>query len=270
MQNEVAKQNIKHNVKKAIACEDGLLLPEETSDFTLAAVDEIQDRRHKVDRQRDGAERRLSFNNKIRSAMSMRGWTVHVDQACLHRDTSLPRHIAIQRLRKLLVINCQVQLFVRSDPANPGQRTLWVATLTGALIVVPEFVSSHGKSGACVAFAPAAIAQRRVFWMSAAFSGAHPRIAALVQEAVGLASSQWKQVHTDDEFAAAAERGGFGKIALVTLAEKSSARFSGMKMSSQSIHSFPGGPKLESVTAEARLGTADFDIDDYLATLPTA
>ena len=135
----------------------------------------------------------------------------------------------MQRLRKLPAINCQVRLFVRSDPANPGQRTLWVVMLTGAMIVVPQFVSSQGKSGACVAFAPAAIAQRRKFWMSEAFIGAHPRIAALVQEAAGLVPSKWTQVHTADEFVALAAPGTFAKIALITLAEKASARFKCMK-----------------------------------------
>ena len=56
MQNEVNKQIVKQNVKKAAACEDGLLLPEETCQGILEAVPMVQLNRAKVDKPRHGTE----------------------------------------------------------------------------------------------------------------------------------------------------------------------------------------------------------------------
>ena len=226
MQVEVDKQVAKATVKKAIACEDDLLLPDERDANLLAPVGAMRAKRAKVDRERENTANRLAHNNQVRAAVNMQGWSVHVDQATV--TDALSSQIALQQLIKRPDMSVQVELFIQNDPAHPGQRVQWVAALTGALIAVPEFLCTRGKSGACVAYAPAAIAQRRKVWLSEAFTEAHARIAAFVQAAAGLPASQWTVVSTRDDFVAAVAHGGFGKIALVTLAEKE-AHFKAMK-----------------------------------------
>ena len=228
MQAEVDKQIVKKNVKKAIACEDDLLIPEETDADLHEAVKILQAQRDKTDRASANAERRLAHNNQVRQAVSMSGWTVNVEKDCLDQTALLNRNIASKRMRRLGEISVEVQLFIRPDPAQPGQRVGWVAALTGALIATPEFVMSDGKSGACIAHEPAAIAQRRFVWVSQAFVAAHPRISALVQAAASLPASKWQMLETQAKFLAH-EAKGLNKIALVTVGQKENALFKNQK-----------------------------------------
>ena len=101
MQAEVDKQIVKKNVKKAIACEDDLLIPEETDADLHEAVKILQAQRDKTDRASANAERRLAHNNQVRQALSMSGWTVNVEKDCLDQTALLNRNIASKRMRRL-------------------------------------------------------------------------------------------------------------------------------------------------------------------------
>eukprot|EP00959_Pyramimonas_sp_CCMP1952_P284829 5954746-Pyramimonas_sp.AAC.1 len=125
----------------------------------------------------------------------MSGCHCHVDDAC-KTDSVLMRAVAVRGLRVVPTPSVRIGVFVVADPSKPGQRAAWISALTSARLVVPEFVQTNGRSGACVVHKPAAITQRRKVWISDAFLAAHPRIGVIIDEARRLPQSKWIDLRT--------------------------------------------------------------------------
>ena len=217
MEAEVTKQRAKQQNKRCVAANSNILLDEEV-DAELQANARDYVRREQInDKRAVAAAKAVAHNNSPARPMEMRNCICYTMDAV--KDEVAP--LILRRGLRAVPEPCvRVAFIILPDPARPGQRASWIAALTGARLVVPEFIATQGQCGACVQHVPAAINQRRRVWISDACMAGHPRIGRIVDEARRLPQSRWRRLPTQAAFCAARPDTGFSNIAFVTIAEK--------------------------------------------------
>ena len=213
IQHELAFQKAKQYKNQVQAFLDGHLLASEI-DPELQEVAEIwAEHQHRLDAER---ERAASRRHRLLAPATPQ----LLDSLIFLEDESWAtvEEIAGQ---KLTADVWRAMFFVVKDPAQPGQRVTWCATLQGGCVCDLRFMKNLcvKKKGGGVAFLyDAAISISRKVFVCPQFEAGHPVLAQLVQRATSLPYSKWKLLDSWDSFAQVhgrcAAKNALGVIAL--------------------------------------------------------
>ena len=93
-------------------------------------------------------------------------------------------------------------MWVAPNPCEVGVLTRVAATIMGCVIATPEFFTTGGRSGACLAY-HAAVPRR--IWASHRFRRRHPgviKIIEAVQTVQAVRAGKWQWIQTCSDFVA--------------------------------------------------------------------
>ncbi len=120
---------------------------------------------------------------------------------------------------------CDATVFVVRDLANIPARILWIVILVGGTVCNWDFLAHDGR-GASITY-HAALASRRLVYMTDAFVEAHPRLCELIAKLMGsFAGCKWRMARDEASFRPRAAREPTVAIAFVTTAEQLSEAWS--------------------------------------------
>ena len=163
----------RQRVAAAIAHDRGLLLPHEVTDDVVADAADLLAKRKAADRATNALEaRRRRINNTLNiedkvDFLNCRFYChTALDLPC-SEEVRLRNAITEAGNHTDILEVSQANVLVVHDPSAPGHTLKWIAALTGAWVVSPHFVTSHGRQGSAMAWAAPGIATTvRKVWIS--------------------------------------------------------------------------------------------------------
>ena len=191
---EAAFQDAKRLKRKCNAYHDSLLLPEDQDATFLAQAAEHHAKRAKTDAARIRKEARLHNFNQCPAPMCWLRKCVYVDkdvQTIQLNETLLQKGAVIQDHRHT------AEVFIVSDPAEPGNRVLWCACLLGGCIATPDYVI-HGH-GAAVWYSTG-LKRNVKLSISTKWAEKHQTIAKLIQVCKATSKKSKCQLISETDF----------------------------------------------------------------------
>ena len=184
-------QSKKRAKKELHALQDGILLPHEIHSDMEDALQEMQRKNTKADR--ETKRKRDKKQLRIPSNLIIKVGTV----ACVSVSTGKDELEHALRSSNVLLeqdLSMKVQLLVVDDPARLTKLQSWFVALKGALVCSPEAVltSNHLKGTGSFLKFKAASQQPRNLYLSPGFQIKHSAISKLIHNASQLPNSHWK------------------------------------------------------------------------------
>jgi hypothetical protein len=199
------------------------LLDSPLQDKTEAA--ELREHQSWLDAGRDANKAKVAKQLRKRTRIDLDGKVLFL--ASSDFEPELKDRVAASGLR-VVSEHLLANIFVVSNPNEPGQRVQWACSLQGGTIAVPAYVASCGLKGAAIEYTSATHTIRKI-WISPQFVLQHPIISVIALGAIRAPSSKWRTFPSQTTFVAAMvnELGRpkrnqrlYHNIALVTAVEK--------------------------------------------------
>jgi hypothetical protein len=163
---------------------DHPLLDSPLQDKTEAA--ELREHQSWLDAGRDANKAKVAKQLRKRTRIDLDGKVLFL--ASSDFEPELKDRVAASGLR-VVSEHLLANIFVVSNPNEPGQRVQWACSLQGGTIAVPAYVASCGLKGAAIEYTSATHTIRKI-WISPQFVLQHPIISVIALGAIRAPSSK--------------------------------------------------------------------------------